>query len=100
MSLETACTHPAIYREPLRQDWKTDLGDSISTTFAFINICARCRRPQGDLKMLKAGKPKQFNGSSWALMTQHHPHPPYHFKMNSAGDLLIPATYNEQEKIA
>lgn len=91
-----SCPHTATYPEPLKEDGDVARGEPICVTFALVSVCAACKRPQGDVRMLTAKKPKEFGATSWRLMMDHHPFPPYHFKMSKDGKVLVPATLNEE----
>lgn len=61
-----------------------------------VNYCVKGEHPIGDV-LRQPGCPKDFNGTSWALMVEHHSHAPYCFKRGK-GDIIVPETMSDEEQ--
>lgn len=56
-----------------------------------VQYCVKCEHPIGDVKR-ESGCPKDFNGTTWALMIEHHHWAPYYVVRNDNG-ILVPEGY-------
>ena len=85
----TLCCGMPAYWESL-----SFVGGSAKMTFGQVPVCSKCQKIVGDYKLMwnapKAVK-DHFNGTSWLMMLEFHPRPPFNFEKGA--DILIPESY-------
>jgi hypothetical protein len=92
----TDCAHVSASAERLCRDGDTSKGEGVMVTFGTVPVCSSCRAVMGEVKLDR--KLKTWTATSWALMQRVHPFPPFNFKMDKAGKMLVPSAYTEEEQ--
>ena len=89
------CAHPQKYWEALTA---SGFGP-IRVSFGSVPCCATCRRIVGDVKLGISPEAKkaaaEFSGTSWRLMLDSKPCPPFNFERSKHG--LVPVGWVEKE---
>ncbi len=72
--------------------------------FGYVALCSKCFRVVGQWKLDWAGNDpslkkiqERFNETSWLMMKEHHPHPPFLFEFGTTG-MLLPENYKGELK--
>lgn len=80
-----ACHGVGSFFEPLYL-----VGDRMGKTeFGRVPVCAKCRKPVGEVKLDRSAAARKFTATSWVVMMDRHAHAPYNFVLSSAG-MLVP----------
>lgn len=98
----TKCCEVTAFAEPLYLLAKApNIG---KRRFGYIPLCSGCFKVVGQWKHdWSAQDPElkkiqdRFNETSWLMMKEHHPHPPFLFEVGSTG-MLVPENYKGELK--